>query len=134
MRDNDLEDGVKSEQVREFERGALRRLLELGEQLQADEYEPESVVAIEVPKSSGGSRVLAVPAVIDRVVERAVLRVVEPFVDPVLLPWSFAYRKGLGVADALHALATAREAGNTWVVRADIEDCFEEIPRFRHAA
>ncbi|MEY9214314.1 CRISPR-associated endonuclease Cas1 [Thermobifida halotolerans] len=130
VRENDLDDGVKSPPVREFEKGALRRLLDLGQRLRSGEYEPEPVVAIEVPKPSGGSRLLAIPAVADRVVERAILEVVEPYLDPVLLPWSFAYRKGLGVDDAVHALAMAREAGNGWVVRADIEDCFEEIPRW----
>ncbi|MDT0326993.1 CRISPR-associated endonuclease Cas1 [Nocardiopsis lambiniae] len=130
VRDNDLEDGVKSEQVREFERGALRNLTELSEQLAAGEYTPGPVVAIEVPKSSGGTRLLAIPAVRDRIVERAVLEVVEPFLDPVLSPWSFAYRSGLGVNDAIRALTRAREAGARWVVRADIEDCFERIPRW----
>ncbi|MEU1900660.1 CRISPR-associated endonuclease Cas1 [Nocardiopsis dassonvillei] len=130
VRDNDLEDGVKSEQVQEFERGALRNLTELSEQLSSGEYEPGPVVAIEVPKSSGGTRLLAIPAVRDRVVERTVLEVIEPFLDPVLSPWSFAYRSGLGVNDAIRALTQAREAGARWVVRADIADCFERIPRW----
>ncbi|MFE6446841.1 hypothetical protein [Nocardiopsis dassonvillei] len=111
VRDNDLEDGVKSEQVQEFERGALRNLTKLSEQLSSGEYEPGPVVAIEVPKSSGGTRLLAIPAVRDRIVERAVLEVIEPFLDPVLSPWSFAYRSGLGVNDAIRALTQAREAG-----------------------
>lgn len=89
------------------------------------------MTAIEVPKPSGGTRLLAIPEVTDRIVERAALEVIDPYVDPVLLPWSFAYRKGLGVKDAVHALATARdETGQAWVVRADIEDCFEDIPRW----
>ncbi|RKS07015.1 CRISPR-associated protein Cas1 [Nocardiopsis sp. Huas11] len=130
VRDNDLEDGVKSDQVQDFERGALRNLVELSEQLSAGEYEPGPVVAIEVPKSSGGTRLLAIPTVRDRIVERAVLEVMDPYLDPVLSPWSFAYRSGLGVADAIRALAQARDAGARWVVRSDISDCFERIPRW----
>ncbi|MFL1376433.1 hypothetical protein [Nocardiopsis protaetiae] len=84
VRDDDLDDGVKSEQVREFERNALRNLSELSEHLGAGEYSPGPVVAIEVPKASGGTRLFAIPAVRDRIVERAVLEVVEPFLDPVL--------------------------------------------------
>ncbi|WP_435110442.1 hypothetical protein [Nocardiopsis synnemataformans] len=117
VRDNDLEDGVKSDQVQEFERGALRNLVELSEQLLAGEYTPGPVVAIEVPKSSGGTRLLAIPAVRDRIVERAVLEVVEPYLDPVLSPWSFTYRSGLGVNDAIRALTQARKAGARWVAR-----------------
>ncbi|MFF4652617.1 CRISPR-associated endonuclease Cas1 [Streptomyces sp. NPDC001380] len=129
VRENDLADGEKSRQVAAFERGVLRRLAELGGQLRAGAYEPSPVTALEVPKPSGGTRLLAVPQVADRVVERAVLEVVEPYVDPVLLPWSYAYRRGLGVRDAVHALAEARDAGCAWAVRADIRDCFEDIPR-----
>ena len=40
----------------------------------------------------------------DRVVERALLEVLDAVIDPTLLPWSFAYRRGLGVKDALAAL------------------------------
>ncbi|WP_017593837.1 reverse transcriptase family protein [Nocardiopsis potens] len=87
VRDNDPEDGVKSDQVRDFERGALRSLTELSEQLLSGEYAPSPVTAIEFPKPSGGTRLLAVPAVRDRVVERAVLEVVETYLDPVLSPW-----------------------------------------------
>lgn len=130
VRDNDLDDGVKSDHVREFERGALRKLAGLGEQLLSGEYKPGPVTAIEIPKSSGGTRLLAIPAVRDRIVERAVLEVLERFLDPVLSPWSFAYRSGLGVDDAIRALVRAREAGARWVVRADIADCFERIPRW----
>lgn len=36
----------------------------------------------------------------DRVVGRAVLNVVTPYVDPVLGPSSYAYRPGVGIADA----------------------------------
>ena len=111
VRDNDLDDGVKSPQVEEFERGALRNLTELSEQILSGEYAPGPVVAIEVPKSSGGTRLLAIPAVRDRIVERAVLEVLECYVDPVLSPWSFAYRSGLGVNDAIRALTQARDAG-----------------------
>ena len=130
VRENDLDDGVKSPQVEEFERRALHNLTELSEQILAGEYVPGPVVAIEIPKSSGGTRLLAIPAVRDRIVERSVLEVLERYIDPVLSPWCFAYRSGLGVNDAIRALTQAREAGARWVVRADIEDCFERIPRW----
>ncbi|WP_083934465.1 CRISPR-associated endonuclease Cas1 [Nocardiopsis baichengensis] len=130
VRENDLDDGVKSTAVQEFEKGALRRLLDISEQLREGTYAPEPVTAFEVPKPSGEARLLGIGTVGDRVVERAVLAVIEPCIDPVLLPWSFAYRKGLGVPDAVQALAEARESGSTWVLRADFADCFETIPRW----
>lgn len=81
-------------------------------------------------KSPGGPRLLTVPVVRDRIVERAVLEIAEPRLDPVLSPWSFAYRSALGVDDAIRALARVREAGARWAVRADTVDCFESVPRW----
>lgn len=85
---------------------------------------------MEIPKPNGGFRVLGVPNLADRIVERALLRVIDPVIDPLLLPWSFAYRRGLGVRDALAALAEARDEGLPWVARADIDDCFDNIPQW----
>jgi Retron-type reverse transcriptase len=85
---------------------------------------------ITIPKSSGGTRDLAVGAIEDRIVERALLGVLDPLVDPLLSPWSFAYRRGLGVKDAVRALAEARESGARWIVRTDFDECFDLIPRW----
>ena len=70
------------------------------------------------------------PNLLDRIVERALLPELDAVIDPILLPWSFAYRRGLGVKDALACLVEARDAGAGWVARADIEDCFDRIPRW----
>ncbi len=127
---NDLEDGKVSDQVAAYARGVLARLTDLGRELKARAWRPSPVYAMEIGKRSGGTRLLAVPAVEDRIVERAVMEVIDEYVDAVLLPWSYAYRKGLSVRDALHDLAAARDEGARWVVRADIRDCFEQIPRW----
>jgi CRISPR-associated protein Cas1 len=69
-------------------------------------------------------------ALADRIVERALLAELDLLIDPPLLPWSFAYRHGLGVRDVLACLTEARDAGAAWVARCDIDDCFEHIPRW----
>ena len=64
-------------------------------------FQPHAVVRVEIAKHAGGVRRLAVPLLIDRIVERALLAELDAIVDPQLLPWSFAYRHGLGVRDAV---------------------------------
>ena len=64
----------------------------------------------------------------DRVVARAILELVTPVVDPLLGPASFAYRPGLGVRDAVQAVAQLRDYGLSWVVRTDIDNCFAHLP------
>jgi hypothetical protein len=91
---------------------------------------PGSVTAVEIPKPGGGLRRLAISSVEDRIVERAVLVELDRVVDPVLSPWSVAYRRGMGVRDAVRALVAARDAGQLFVARADVADCFDSIPRW----
>ncbi len=130
VRDAALADGRPDAEVDSFEVDAARRLDTLGKALADGEWQASPVRRVELPKPSGGVRVLGVPYLVDRIVERALLRVLDPVIDPLLLPWSFAYRRGLGARDALAALAEARDSGMTWVARSDVEDCFPSIPQW----
>ncbi|WP_131745453.1 CRISPR-associated endonuclease Cas1 [Frankia sp. Cppng1_Ct_nod] len=96
VRDAALADGRPDAEVDSFEVDAARRLDTLGKALADGEWQASPVRRVELPKPSGGVRVLGVPYLVDRIVERALLRVLDPVIDPLLLPWSFAYRRGLG--------------------------------------
>lgn len=115
----------------EFERHAARRLAELSDALLTGTWRPHPVNPVRIPKPGGGLRKLAVPTLEDRIVEKAVLAVLDRVVDPELLPWSFAYRRGLGVPDAVRSLLQARDDGAAWVARGDFTGCFDTIPRAR---
>lgn len=129
-RDAALADGEAGPEVDEFEAAAARRVSELAEDLADGSFKPHPAVRVEIVKRSGGFRRLAVPSLTDRIVERALLAELDQVIDPLLLPWSFAYRHGLGVKDAIACLVEAREAGSAWVARADIDGCFDHIPRW----
>mgnify|MGYP003586761202 CR=1 FL=1 len=130
VRDRAYSKGEVSAEVQAFEGGAARRISEVSEELRRGIWQPSPAVQSKISKPSGGQRTLAVPPVEDRIVERSLLGVLDPVVDPELMPWSYGYRRGLGVDDAIRALIEARDAGHAWVMRADIEDCFDEIPRW----
>jgi RNA-directed DNA polymerase len=55
-------------------------------------YFPPPVLAVSIPKKSGGQRILGVPTVADRVAQMVVKQVIEPDLDPVFLPDSYGYR------------------------------------------
>lgn len=92
-------------------------------------YEPRLLTEVVIDDPDGeGRRILHIPSVRDRVVERAVLDVVTPWVDVLMGPASYAYRPGLGVADAVAAVARLRDEGLGWVLRTDVDDCFPTVP------
>jgi group II intron reverse transcriptase/maturase len=125
-----LADGEAGPEVERFEAAAARRISELAASLADGSWAPAPVVRVKVAKPAGGHRRLGVPSLVDRIVERALLAELDRVIDPLLLPWSFAYRRGLGVRDAVACLVDARDAGATWVARADIDNCFDRIPRW----
>ena len=122
---SDGENGVLSPGVQRFEDVLEEGIGELVRDLAWGTYEPRGLTEVVIPSEG---RVLHIPAVADRVVERAVYEAIVPLVDPVLGPSSYAYRPGLGVADAVQDLARQRDEGLTWVLLTDVDDCFPSVP------
>ncbi len=125
---SDRDDGTLGAGVTRFGRDAEQNLAEIAAQLSAGGYRPGRLTPVRLPRADGRVRLLHVPVVRDRVIERAILAVLTPVIDPWLGPFSYAYRPGLGVADAVQAIARLRDEGLGWVARADFRDCFAEIP------
>jgi RNA-directed DNA polymerase len=51
-------------------------------------YVPPPAKAVELPKTKGGSRVLGVPTVADRVAQRVAHLYLEPEAEPIFHPYS----------------------------------------------
>lgn len=123
----DREDGLAQRSVVAFAQESVGRLDELAERLARGTYEPADLAAVTISKPGGGERILHVPTVTDRVVERAILNGVTPWVDPHLGHAAYGFRPGLGVVDAVQAVAALRDEGHLWVARADVRDCFPSV-------
>jgi len=63
-----------------------------------------------------------VPSVYDRVCQQALVNRLEPIFEKVFDPSSFGYRKGRKTADALSKIWREVEAGNEWIVDANLKD------------
>ena len=129
VRAGDMADAIPSVQASRFAADLTGNIARIAEELEGGTYAPGPLQRIDLPKRNGGVRRLRVPSIRDRVAERAVGQVVAPLLDPSLTPWSFAYRAGLGVRDAIRTLAALRDEGAAWVVRGDFADCFDSLDR-----
>src|SRR5271155_4102758 len=72
-------------------------------------------------------RLLGIPSVYDRVCQQALANRLEPIFEKVFDPSSFGYRKGRKTADALTKIWREVEAGNEWIVDADLKDYFGSV-------
>jgi len=127
VRRNEGMAGVDGQSVEMFEHNVFGRLLTLKQQVEQREYRPRPLLALAIPKPSGGERTLAIPTVRDRVLQTAVARVLAPILDRQLEESSYAYRAGRSVPMAIARVAHYRDQGYQWVVDADIHTFFDEI-------
>lgn len=124
------DDGPPSAELADWAETAATRVADIAAAFRDRTWRPSPVVSFQLSKPSGGVRNLAIPSISDRVVERALLELITPLVDPLLSPWSFGYRRGVGVNDAIRALVEARDDGLQVVLRVDIKDFFDNVPRW----
>ncbi|HEU0115086.1 MAG TPA: reverse transcriptase domain-containing protein [Thermomicrobiales bacterium] len=116
-------DGVT---VRQFERLRDANLLALADAVRDGTYRPGAPRRVDIRAKTKTRRIAILP-VADRVLQRAALEVLTPIAEPIFLPCSFGYRPGRSVQDAVERIVELRDRGLTWVVDADIEDCFGSL-------
>ncbi len=112
-------DKMTVEQLRAYLREHWQRIKE---ELLADDYHPQPVLKVEIPKPGGkGMRVLGIPTVIDRLMQQALHQVLSPIFEPDFSESSYGFRPN---RSAQQAVVKAREyvrEGRRWVVDIDLE-------------
>ena len=88
-------------------------------------YFPGPVRAVEIPKK-GGTRILGIPNVVDRVAQSVAVAVLEPNVEKVFHDDSYGYRPGRSALDAV-AVCRERSFKRDWVVDLDIRAFFDSV-------
>jgi RNA-directed DNA polymerase len=118
--------GIDDESIEAFEKSLGDNLYKLWNRMGSGSYFPPPVKAVPIPKKSGGTRLLGVPTVADRVAQTVVKMVLEPALEPVFDRDSFGYRPGRSALDAV-ALVRRRSWEYDWVVEFDIKGLFDNI-------
>jgi RNA-directed DNA polymerase len=116
-------DGVTIEQ---FEERVKDNLYRLWNRMASGSYFPGPVRAVEIPKK-GGTRVLGIPNVIDRVAQTAAVLALEPEVERIFHPDSYGYRPGRSPVDAVR-VCRRRCFEKDWVVDLDVRSFFDSVP------
>ncbi len=119
--------GVDEQSLDDFEQDLKNNLYKLWNRMSSGSYFPAAVKAVPIPKKSGGSRVLGVPTVTDRIAQMVVKLRFEPEVEPHFLPDSFGYRPGKSALDAI-GVTRVRCWKFDWVLEFDVKGLFDNIP------
>jgi RNA-directed DNA polymerase len=116
-------DGVTIEQ---FEAGLKDNLYRLWNRMSSGSYFPGPVRAEEIPKP-GGTRVLGIPNVVDRVAQTVAVLALEPNVEKVFHDDSYGYRPRRSPVDAVR-VCRQRCFKKDWVVDLDVKAFFDSVP------
>ena len=115
--------------IEEFEADLKNNLYKVWNRMSSGSYFPPPVRAVEIPKShGGGTRMLGVPTVADRVAQTVVARRLETRVEAIFHPDSYGYRPGRAPRDAVE-VCRRRCWSTDWVIDLDIQKFFDSVPR-----
>lgn len=81
-------DDMKVSELKSYLQGNwenLKSKLEIGE------YQPQPILGIEIPKSSGGTRLLGIPTVFDRMMQQSIHQILQPIFEPEFSEFSYGF-------------------------------------------
>ncbi len=126
--DNHGQPGVDGVDVESFGQGLDATLQTLRTDVLAGSYKPSALKRLWLPRTGKSPRPIAVPVVRDRVLQTAVAMTITPLLEEEFEECSFAYRQGRSVRMAVERIGLLQRQGYHWVVEADIEQFFDQIP------
>ena len=121
--------GVDGQSVADFEEDLRGNLYKIWNRMSSGTYFPPPVMAVEIPKggSGGGTRMLGVPTVADRVAQTVAALALETRTESIFHPDSYGYRPRRSALDAV-AACRQRCWKKDWVVDLDVAKFFDSVP------
>ncbi len=119
--------GVDKQSLADFEKDLRNNLYKLWNRLSSGSYFPPPVKGVAIPKKQGGTRLLGVPTVADRICQMVVKLSFEPKVEPYFLRDSYGYRPNKSALEAV-GITRQRCFHYPWVLEFDIKGLFDNIP------
>ena len=120
--------GVDGVSLEDFEKDLKGNLYKIWNRMSSGSYFPPPVRAVEIPKPhGGGTRILGVPTVADRIAQTVAAGVLESKVEPIFHPDSYGYRPGRSGLDAV-GVCRRRCWKTDWVIDLDIRKFFDTVP------
>lgn len=118
--------GVDDQSIQDFERKLNNNLYKIWNRMSSGSYFPKPVKAVAIPKKNGGTRLLGIPTVEDRIAQMVVKLYFEPNVESIFYEDSYGYRPNKSAIQAIDVTRT-RCWRKDWVLEFDIKGLFDHI-------
>jgi RNA-directed DNA polymerase len=118
--------GVDRQSLAEFDKDLKNNLYKIWNRMSSGTYFPPAVKAVEIPKANGGTRMLGVPTVADRVAQTTAALTLESRTESIFHEDSYGYRPRRSAGQAL-ARCRQRCWEKSWVVDLDVAKFFDSV-------
>lgn len=118
--------GVDEQSIEDFEKNLKNNLYKIWNRMSSGSYFPKPVKAVAIPKKNGGTRILGIPTVEDRIAQMVAKIYFEPKVESIFYEDSYGYRPNKSAIQAIEKTRT-RCWRKDWVLEFDIKGLFDNI-------
>jgi len=100
---------------------------DIREKILTGNYQPAAVRAVEIPKASGGKRLLGIPTVQDRLLQQAINQILSEVFEAKMSEYSYGSRPNRSAHDAVSTARGYVTQGKRWVVDIDLKSFFDQV-------
>lgn len=119
--------GVDGMTVDELEGHLRRHWASICAHIREGRYIPSPVKRVDIPKPDGGTRMLGIPTVQDRLIQQAIAQVLVEHFDPTFSEFSYGFRPGRSAHQAIEQTQRYIAEGCSWIVEMDLAKFFDTV-------
>jgi RNA-directed DNA polymerase len=117
-------DGMQTDELRDYLDGNWQTLKT---NISEGNYRPQAVRKVEIHKPEGGTRMLGIPTVKDRLLQQAIAQWLSPKCEEEFSNYSYGFREGRNAHQAVVQAQQNLNEGYEWIIELDLEKFFDRV-------